>query len=376
MIKQLPAVQRILRIFLLFTVFIFIAALTRRLFFPATTGNRIVFIYQTEQSGGLFTIHPDGDSRTALASTGAPGWFEDLAARLPIAQKSALRPYLYPNVFRNPTPLADGAVSFRSRTVGQYCEWINRIPTDGASPSHVVCLDTDLLEEATAWSPDGAVFAYAARENTVSSIRLVDATGERLAHWTYPLAVRGLAWSPDSSRLAAVTGSTPALVLFDRQGKAIELFPDSDAIDRPVWSPDGKQLAYFCTGTAQIDICTIAIDGKGFKRIAFVPAFPYIKYDLSWSPDGTALAFAGVRHGGAADIFLVSPTGADLRALTQDPAGDVSPAWSPDSTTLVFSSYRDGNWELYAIGADGAGLTRLTDTPGDEIEPAWIPAVP
>ncbi len=50
------------------------------------------------------------------------------------------------------------------------------------------------------------------------------------------------------------------------------------------------------------------------------------------------------------------------------------PTWSADGRTVVFVSNRDGNFELYAIGADGRRERRLTRTPrADEVHPRLSP---
>jgi TolB protein len=48
------------------------------------------------------------------------------------------------------------------------------------------------------------------------------------------------------------------------------------------------------------------------------------------------------------------------------------PTWSRDGKRLVYVSNRDGQWELYSIGAGGAGERRLTTTPEyDEDAPRY-----
>jgi Tol biopolymer transport system component len=71
------------------------------------------------------------------------------------------------------------------------------------------------------------------------------------------------------------------------------------------------------------------------------------------------------------------PPGADELAtplqLTSDPADDRRPAWSPDGRRIAFESNRDGNFDIYLVGADGDGLVRLTDHPAQDRRPSWTP---
>ena len=36
-------------------------------------------------------------------------------------------------------------------------------------------------------------------------------------------------------------------------------------------------------------------------------------------------------------------------------------SWSPDGARITFAAARDGNLDVYAVGADGSSLTRLSD---------------
>ena len=67
--------------------------------------------------------------------------------------------------------------------------------------------------------------------------------------------------------------------------------------------------------------------------------------------------------------------------ITNNPAAadDFGPEWSPDGTRIAFTSDRDGNYDVYVMGADGSGQTRVTTTAdGESFSPAWqsIPVVP
>jgi Tol biopolymer transport system component len=60
--------------------------------------------------------------------------------------------------------------------------------------------------------------------------------------------------------------------------------------------------------------------------------------------------------------------------LTNNAAGDSSPAWSPDGAKIAFHSDRGGNYQIYVMNADGSGETNLThNNSGFDGYPAWSP---
>ena len=367
---------RSLRILLILGLAVFAAALALRSISAAPRGDRIAFIYRTNNAAGIHLLSLDGGSRKTLVSSSAPAWLGSLSLRLPLSRQSALRPFLHPDSFSSPVYLDSGAITYRARKVGQYCEWVSRIAPGGSGRENLMCLQAGLRDEAFAWAPDGSRLAYAEDFNGTTSLYIVDETGSRLFHRTIPAQVWGLSWSPDSQRVAVTAAIGPGILVFEADGTPAELVSPAPAYGRPAWAPDGQAIAFLCFKNDLIGICSLQLDGSGFSYVEFGRDFPYIKKDLQWSPDGKRLAFVAVQPSGYNDIFLVNPDGQDLLQLTDPPAGDSDPAWSPDGASLVFSSSRDGNWELYSIRADGSGLARLTDTPGDEVEPAWVSAQP
>ena len=78
----------------------------------------------------------------------------------------------------------------------------------------------------------------------------------------------------------------------------------------------------------------------------------YSNESLSWSPDGSRLAFAS---GGK--IYVMDADGQNQTRLTDNDRWDGSPSWSPDGSRLAFVS----GGKIYVMDADGQNQTRLTD---------------
>jgi len=89
-------------------------------------------------------------------------------------------------------------------------------------------------------------------------------------------------------------------------------------------------------------------------------------------PEKPQIAFASYRDGNW-EIYAMDAEGKNPRRLTNNVANDTSPDWSPDGQRIAFISNRDGNDELYVMDADGKNPRRLTNHPGWDGGPSWSP---
>lgn len=115
----------------------------------------------------------------------------------------------------------------------------------------------------------------------------------------------------------------------------------------PAISPDGQEVAVVSGG----DIWTAPAEG-GDARI--VVSHPAMESRPLYSPDGSQLAFISTRTGGG-DIYILTLTTGNLRRLTYDDGNDQIDGWSRDGAWIYFSSgSREiaGN-DIYRVRATG-----------------------
>jgi Tol biopolymer transport system component/C-terminal processing protease CtpA/Prc len=98
----------------------------------------------------------------------------------------------------------------------------------------------------------------------------------------------------------------------------------------PALSPDGSQIAFSYKG----DIYTVPAEGGEAKPVTMHVAHDYRPV---WSPDGKNIAFAGNRYGNF-DIFITSAQGGNPNRLTTF-SGDETPySFTPDGKYIVYGA--------------------------------------
>lgn len=158
---------------------------------------------------------------------------------------------------------------------------------------------------------------------------------------------------------------------------AIMLFSAGIAYaETPLWlrdikiSPDGTKIAFTYKG----DIFTVPTSGGTATRITSDAAY---ETNPIWSPDGKTIAYASDRHG-SADIFVIPATGGEPHRLTSFSAAETPQAFSPDGSLIYFSAaiqdpassalFPSGRLtELYTIPAAGGAVNQVLATPAERI---------
>jgi len=133
-------------------------------------------------------------------------------------------------------------------------------------------------------------------------------------------------------------------------------------------SPDGQQIAF----TAQGALWVVPFAGGTAKRITpwtLEPTAPV------WSPDGKVIAFQNYTSDGNWHIWTVQPDGADPKEVTTGFYDDREPAWMPDGSGLVFASDRsnDGQYKIWSYTFSGGTYKQLTAGNGAESNPVVSP---
>jgi TolB protein len=150
-------------------------------------------------------------------------------------------------------------------------------------------------------------------------------------------------------------------------------FPPRGVLDEePVWSPDGKLIAFQRVRGDKTLVFVVNANGRGERELASCASGCTGEDSPAWSPDGSRLAIGISALGGRESVWIISPSGSKLKQLTlhdqaqaDNAINDSQPSWSPDGTQLTFirktaqpSPY--GGQAVFVINADGTGERQLT----------------
>ena len=114
----------------------------------------------------------------------------------------------------------------------------------------------------------------------------------------------------------------------------------------PAISPDRSEIAFVSGG----DIWTAPIGGGDARLLVSHPAN---ESHPVYSPDGKQLAFVSTRTGGG-DIYILTLANGDLRRLTFDDGNESLDGWSRDGKWIYFTaSSRDMLNDIFRVSIDG-----------------------
>lgn len=247
-------------------------------------------------------------------------------------------------------------------------------------------------------SPDGRKLAFISFRDNRNGLYVLDLkTGQE----TGPLERKDLecvthfAWSPDNCQLAftsyrlkdgqTIVGGDGVFVV-NTDGSGLRRITDAGPMQYcPVWSPDGKQIAFARAEGKSAKIHVVNADGT---RLTCLTCGSGYKSPLAWSPEGRHIAF----HSGDSQIHLIDVATPQEISLAPNPA----PQWinankekqlvfhvqgrqyrfdgfaepqmpaklSHDGKHIVSVEPVEGGWsELFIANRDGSEKRQITDIP-------------
>lgn len=242
------------------------------------------------------------------------------------------------------------------------------------------------------WAPDGDSFLVRVGHLGESAVFLVNAQNGHFEQVDTPPFTYDVAFSPDGKRvLYAVTrglGFGSEVWLMDRDGRNREQIIGDPAhvIAYPRWSPTGDGIAYICMPDSNVPFTVgelVLTDGNGRNVRVVALADAGHGYPPVWSPDGRQVAFVmreNVEDSAAdmaapyleSNIHLADVATGDVRAVTRfEGALTDGPAWSPDGAWLAFSTDAGGVTDVWLVKVAGGEMHQVTQN-ADARYPVWV----
>lgn len=189
--------------------------------------------------------------------------------------------------------------------------------------------------------------------------------------------IRGMSFAPrfspdnDHAIISLAIGGTSNIYEIDLDtGEKIQLTNQKGFIDTsPDYSNDAKKIVFNSDRDfGRTHIYVMNRDGSDITKISGGDG----SYRTPvWSPDGKWIAFTKILSGNFY-IGIMKPDGSEEKLLTSSWLEE-SPSWAPNSNTIIFGRQkRDGKNQLYAIDISGHN-ERLIYSHTDGSQPSWSP---
>jgi Tol biopolymer transport system component len=218
-------------------------------------------------------------------------------------------------------------------------------------------------------SRDGERFVIAVPPSRLRQLTILDRQGKVVRTVGEPGVYASPAFSPDGTRVAVTrndpkTGNNDIWTFDVATGKGYAVTNDVWNDNSPIWSADGKQLAYVSTREQYSGIYRKASDGSGQEELLFRYT-PGAGIGFSdWSSDGKFLTFS-------TGALLVVPVRPDEKALDRkalewmrDENNEFGGRFSPDTRFLAY-----GSDEADPLDFAGGGTVDVYVRPFDATKP-------
>ncbi len=136
----------------------------------------------------------------------------------------------------------------------------------------------------------------------------------------------------------------------DEAGNLSPLHVPPEAYYSPRLSPDGKRLAYYLTSTAATDIWVRDLDREVPSRLTFLAGINMMPV---WTPDGRHIAFNSGGPGHQSLYWIRSDGSGSPQRIAEESASVQADSFTPDGKRLVFEQGGASGFHVYTATVEG-----------------------
>ena len=183
-------------------------------------------------------------------------------------------------------------------------------------------------------------------------------------------AIRTGALSPTGKR-AVFEARGEIFTVPAEKGDVRNLTRSTDTADRtPVWSPDGRSIAWFSDRGGEYRL--VVADQFGKKPRTIDLEDPTFFYTPRWSPDSKHLAFGDADR----NLWVVEVASGKAKLVDNEgfahPNRLIYPEWSPDSSWIAYSKRLTNQFNaVFVYSLESGESRRITDGLSNAHSPAW-----
>ena len=250
--------------------------------------------------------------------------------------------------------------------------------TAPGEPASVVVVNDSIgrIVDGATPSPDGSRIAYSQVVNSGrSSVFVSDPDGSNAVQVSHGVWDVAPVWSPDGKWIA-YQGEDPAFDVFvvpsDGSGSARQLSSGPAADGPVVWLNDGSGVVVNRQGVGDEHPVVLAVNGGPERRLG-----PVMQGNLHgvWSPTGAHFGF-DLHQGGKNTVWVQdSAAGSTPRQLTTEGFENApgTAMWSPDGKQILYTSRRTGTLDIYVLDVASGNSRQLTTDIRDDLNGRFSP---
>lgn len=217
------------------------------------------------------------------------------------------------------------------------------------------------------WSPDGKQVVFAAKSGDQDALFLMDAEKRQVLR-EYRLSLDGVfapSWSPDGNRIAFMgleNGQSDIFVYNLADEKLMKLTNDIFSDLDPAWSPSGDEIVFVSDRGSQMKGIGPRLRMQNHRyiqqdmyildtitgQIDRLTEDEFQEHDPAFSPDGSKIAFISDRAG-IANIYMLDRSTKEAYPITNLLTGVSQISWSREGSRLAFSSFFNGGYDIFLL---------------------------